>query len=190
MLRNCELNRSVLKPWKTLRSRRLVDDEWMQLRADTCQREDGRIIEPYYVWETRDFVHALPVLADGRIVLVRQYRHATGMFGLELPGGVLDEGEAPLDGARREMREECGATGGEWSDIAAFYPNPARQTNRFHCFLGRGVELSDATEFDPNEELERHLLTVKQLDQAITDGTFHQGPHIAAYLMARPRLIA
>lgn len=160
----------------------------MHLRADTCQREDGLVIEPYYVMEPRDFVHAIPVLADGRIVLVRQYRHATKMFGLEFPGGVLDEGEEPLVGARRELQEECGATGGEWTDVATFYPDPARQTNRFHCFLGIGVELNGSTSFDANEELEVHLLSVKEIDQAMAEGSFHQGSHIAAFLMARPRL--
>jgi 8-oxo-dGTP pyrophosphatase MutT (NUDIX family) len=134
-------------------------------------------------------VHALPVLDDGRIVLVRQYRHATGKFGLELPGGVLDEGEDPLIGARRELREECGATGGTWCHVASFYPNPARQTNQFRCYLGRGVELDAAPQRDANEEMEIHLLTVAELDAAIAEGDFHQGPHIAAYLMARPQLV-
>ncbi|MDB4473939.1 NUDIX hydrolase [Opitutaceae bacterium] len=180
----------MLHPWKTLQSKRLIDDEWMQLRADTCQREDGLVIEPYYVMESRDFVHAIPVLADGRIVLVRQYRHAAKIFGLEFPGGVLDEGEEPLVGARRELEEECGATGGQWSEAASFYTNPARQTNRFHCFLGIGVELNAATNFDANEELELHLLTLEEIDQAIAEGSFHQAPHIAAFLMARERLVA
>ena len=180
----------MLKPWKIVSSKVLIDDPWMHLRADVCERADGHRIEPYYVWEVRDFVHAVPVLEDGRIVLVRQYRHATGMFGLEFPGGILDEGEDPLIGARRELREECGATGGEWSHLASFYPNPARQTNQFKCYLGRGVKLDTVTKFDANEELEVHTLTVTELDAAIADGTFHQGPHIAAFLMARPLLDA
>ncbi len=179
----------MLKPWKTLSARQLIDDPWMNLRAETCELANGRIIEPYYVWAVRDFVHTIPVLADGRIVLVRQYRHATGQFTLELPGGVLDEGEDPLVGARRELREECGATGGEWSHTASFYPNPARQTNQFHCYLGRGVELTTAPEHDAYEEIEIHQLTVAELDAAIADGRFHQGNHIAAYLMARAQLI-
>ncbi|GAB5562491.1 MAG: NUDIX hydrolase [Synoicihabitans sp.] len=178
----------MLHPWKTLKSERLIDDEWMHLRADTCEREDGLVIAPYYVMEIRDFVHTIPVLEDGRIVLVRQYRHATGMFGLEFPGGILDEGEDPLAGARRELQEECGATGGAWSEVAVFYPNPARQTNRFHCFLGKEVALDGTTDFDTNEELELHLLTAQEIDQAIAAGTFHQAPHIAAFLMARPQL--
>lgn len=179
----------MLKPWKTLASKLLIDDPWMHLRADVCERANGHRIEPYYVWEVRDFVHTVSVLDDGRIVLVRQYRHATGLFGLEFPGGILDEGEDPLAGARRELREECGATGGEWRHLVSFYPNPARQTNQFHCYLGRGVKLDAATELDANEELEVHLLSVAELDAAIAAGTFHQGPHIAAFLMARPHLM-
>ena len=49
----------MLHPWKTLQSKPLVDDEWIRLRADTCQREDGLVIAPYYVMESRDFVHAM-----------------------------------------------------------------------------------------------------------------------------------
>jgi len=179
----------MLKPWKTKSSRQLIDDPWMNLRADVCERDDGHVIEPYYVWTVRDFVHALPVLDDGRLVLVRQYRHATGKFGLELPGGVLDPDESPLHGAKRELQEECGATGGTWSEIASFYPNPARQTNQFHCFLAQNVEISTATNYDANEEMEIHLLTITELDAAVADGSFHQGNHIAAYLMARPNLV-
>jgi len=178
----------MLKPWKTLASKVIVSDPWIHLRADVCQRADGRIIEPYYVSEVRDFVHALPVLSDGRIVLVRQYRHAMGQMGLELPGGVLDPGEEPLVGAQRELREECGASGGQWTHLATFSTNPARQTNQFHCFLAQGVELTGETAHDENEEIEIHPLTVGELDEAIAQGEFHQGNHIAAYLLARPHL--
>lgn len=178
----------MLQPWKTLSSKVLVSDPWMHLRADVCERADGHVIEPYYVVEVRDFVHALPVLPDGRIVLVRQYRHATGKFGLELPGGILDQGETPLTGAQRELREECGATGGQWSHLVSFFTNPARQTNQFHCFLADGVELTEATAHDDNEEIEIHHLTVAEVEQAISAGEFNQGNHIAAFLTARPRL--
>jgi hypothetical protein len=104
--------KAMLHPWKTTASTYLVTNEWLRLRADTCERHDGHVIAPYYVIEERDFVHALPVLSDGRIALVRQYRHAAQTYCLELPGGLLDRHESPLAGAQREAREECGLTGG------------------------------------------------------------------------------
>ena len=178
----------MLHPWKTTDSEYLVSNEWIRLRADTCERHDGHVIAPFYVIEERDFVHALPVLPDGRIVLVRQYRHAAQTFCLELPGGLLDPHESPLVGAQREAREECGLTGGEWSELATFYPNPARQSNRFHCFLALNVEATLATAFDANEEIEQHRLTVSEVDDAIANGTFSQSGHIASFLMAKSRL--
>lgn len=178
----------MLHPWKKTDSEYLVSNQWLRLRADTCERQDGHVIAPYYVIEENDFVHALPILPDGRIALVRQYRHAAQTFCLELPGGLLDPNESPLAGAQREAREECGLTGGDWSELASFYPNPARQANRFHCFLARNVEVTLETALDANEEIEQHHLTVAEVDAAIANGTFSQSAHIASFLLARPRL--
>ena len=178
----------MLHPWKKTASESLVANAWLRLRADTCERHDGHVITPYYVIEEHDFVHALPVLPDGRIALVRQYRHAAQVFCLELPGGLLDPNESPLAGAQREAREECGLTGGEWSELATFYPNPARQTNRFHCFLALNVEPTLPTAFDANEEIEQHYLTIAEVDAAIADGSFSQSSHIASFLLAKLRL--
>ena len=180
----------MLHPWQIVSSRFVVKDRWLRLRADTCRTHDGRDIDPYYVLEKRDFVHTIPVLADGRIVLVRQYRHGAQEFCLEFPGGILDDGETPIEGARRELREECGAVGGSWSLAAKFFPNPARQTNHFHCFLAEGVTLSAETSFDDNEDLEINIMSVAEIDAELAGGSFNQATHIAAFLMARPRLLA
>ncbi|MCC5022099.1 MAG: NUDIX hydrolase [Candidatus Synoicihabitans palmerolidicus] len=59
---------------------------------------------------------------------------------MELPGGILNDGESPMAGAQRKLKEECDVTGGKWELLKSFWPNPARQTNTFHCFLAKGVE--------------------------------------------------
>lgn len=180
----------MLHPWETIASRTILRDQWLTLRADTCRRHDGLIIEPFYVLEKRDFVHVLPVLTDGRLLLVRQWRHGGNTFSLELPGGVLDAGETPEEGARRELREECGATGGDWSHLKTFFPNPARQTNHFHAFIAHQVTRGAEQQLDASEQIEVHALTLAEVDAAIANGTFNQGNHIAAYLLARPQLVA
>ncbi len=179
----------MLHPWETVSSRTILRDQWLTLRADTCRRHDGRVIEPFYILEKRDFVHVLPVLTDGRLLLVRQWRHGGNTFSLELPGGVLDDGETPEEGARRELLEECGAHGTDWSLLTSFFPNPARQTNRFHAFLARNVSRVAGQQLDENEELELHALAPAEVDAAIAAGEFNQGNHIAAYLLARPQLV-
>ncbi|WP_221031159.1 NUDIX hydrolase [Actomonas aquatica] len=179
----------MLHPWETLSSRIIHQDRWIHLRADSCRRHDGLVIEPFYVLEMSDFVHVLPVLEDGRLLLVRQWRHGGNTFSLELPGGMLDAGETPEQGARRELLEECGAEGSDWSLVHRFFPNPARQNNLFHAFLARGVRRISDQQLDGNEEIEIHAHTVAEVDAAIASGEFNQGNHIAAYLLARPQLV-
>ena len=81
-----------MKPWTKLDSTRLVTHQWMNLRADRCELANGKIIEPYFVIEEPEWVHVVPVLDDGRMVLVTQYRHAAETICVEFPGGIVDGG--------------------------------------------------------------------------------------------------
>ncbi len=176
-------------PWTREDTRPVFKDRWISLRADRCRRPDGTLIEPYYVIEDPDFVHTIPVLPDGRLVLVSQYRHAVNDVCLELPGGVLDPGEEPIAGARRELREETGVTGGAWTFLHRYYPNPARNANRFHLFVARNVSLPARQSLDPTEDIAVHLCTVAEVDEAIRAGRFSQAFHLAAYLLWRTGVV-
>jgi ADP-ribose pyrophosphatase len=77
---------------------------------------------------------------DEQVTLVRQLREATRQHLLELPAGTAEEGEAPLETAKRELQEECGLTGGEWRELAAFWTTPGFCRERMHLFAAEGVE--------------------------------------------------
>jgi ADP-ribose pyrophosphatase len=77
---------------------------------------------------------------DEHVTLVRQLREPTRQFLLELPAGTAEEGEEPLETARRELHEECGLTGGEWRELAAFWTTPGFCRERMHLFAAEGVE--------------------------------------------------
>jgi ADP-ribose pyrophosphatase len=77
---------------------------------------------------------------DEHVTLVRQLREPTRQFLLELPAGTAEEGEKPLETARRELHEECGLTGGEWRELAAFWTTPGFCRERMHLFAAEGVE--------------------------------------------------
>lgn len=127
----------------------------MGLRTDRCERDDGHIVEAYHVIELTDWVTVIPLTDAGNVILVREYRHAAGVFTLGLPGGVSDPGE--LDWAAvgaRELREETGCTAREMHHVGTCYPNPATQNNRLHYYLARGCERTDAQSLDPNEQIE------------------------------------
>jgi ADP-ribose pyrophosphatase len=97
---------------------------------------------------------AIVAIEDGgTVALVRQRREAARKELLELPAGTLEEGETPLESARRELEEETGLTGGSWRELAAFYTTPGFCRERMHLFAAEGVERGDARP-EADEELE------------------------------------
>jgi len=90
---------------------------------------------------------------EGYVTLVRQLREATRERLLELPAGTAEEGEEPLETARRELQEECGLRGGEWRALAAFWTTPGFCRERMHLFVAEGVERGEASPA-ADEELE------------------------------------
>jgi ADP-ribose pyrophosphatase len=90
---------------------------------------------------------------DGMLTLVRQRREAVRAELLELPAGTLEEGEAPLACAQRELREETGLTGGAWLDMTAFYTTPGFCRERMHLFFAEGLDRGEANP-ESDEELE------------------------------------
>jgi ADP-ribose pyrophosphatase len=94
-------------------------------------------------------VAIVAVDGDQRVWLVRQLREAARKQLVELPAGARDEGEEPLEAAKRELREECGLTGGDWRELSAFWTTPGFCREYMHLYLAEGVNAGDA---DPDED--------------------------------------
>ena len=98
-------------------------------------------------------VAIVAVDGDGKVALVRQRREAARKLLLELPAGTLEDGESPLESAKRELEEETGLTGGTWRELAAFYTTPGFCRERMHLFAAEDVERGNASPED-DEDLE------------------------------------
>jgi len=117
-------------------------------------------------------VAIVPVDVDECVTLVRQERVPAGGKLLELPAGGVEEGEAPLDTAKRELREETGLHGGEWTEIASFFTTPGYVDEKIHLFLATGLERGEpAPEGSEDIELVRVALDeIPGLIAEIEDG--------------------
>ncbi|MFZ6776171.1 NUDIX hydrolase [Undibacterium sp. Ji83W] len=177
-----------MKPWKTINSTTLVNDAWLTLSADTCQLPNGQIIEPYYVLHESDWVHVFAQADDGRILTVKQFRYGVKKVCIELPGGVIDEGEAPLVAAQRELLEETGYSATHWQSLGAMYANPARQTNTIHLFFATGLRLKGEQQLDVSEDIEFDFLAIPEIQQKIEFNEFSQALHIASFYRGRHAL--
>lgn len=168
----------ILK-WQKLSTRYLVREKWATLRVDTCKLQNGEVKDDYYVLEYPDWANAVAVTKDHKIIMVRQYRHAADIISLEIPGGVIDPGEAPEEGIKRELQEETGYTFETCELIATLYPNPATANNRTFTYLMTGGLKTHEQHLDEHEILNVEEYTIAEAKQILTENRMEQALHSA-----------
>jgi ADP-ribose pyrophosphatase len=130
---------------------------------------------------------AVPVLADGRVVVLRQYRFAVQCRILEFPAGTLDDGEDPLTTMERELQEEAGYRAGRWDPLGVMLPCPGYSDEVIHLFLARDLTpLEIPPAGDDDEDLEVLLFEPAALDAILASGEeYLDGKSLAAWFRAR-----
>jgi ADP-ribose pyrophosphatase len=178
------------KKWRTLSSTELYTAGFFRLRSDQCELPDGRVMPKYYVMEFPDWVNVVPVTEDNRIVLVEQYRQASGELCLEIPGGSTHahEQEEPKKAALRELLEETGYVPDDLRLIGVHQPNPAMQNNRMHTFLALNCRKMHEPQLDPFEDIRVVTHPVHEVIQMIFEGTINHSIVVASLLYALPTL--
>ena len=139
--------------WKIVSTEYLIRRPWLTARRDVVELPDGRVNPEYYVLEYPDWVNVIAITKEGLMVMERQYRHGLGKTCFELPCGVIEEGETPMEAAQRELLEETGYAGGSWQEWMTLSPNPSTSTNLTHSFLAVGVEKVSEQKLDATEDI-------------------------------------
>lgn len=168
----------ILK-WQKLASKYLVRERWATLRVDTCKLQNGTIKDDYYVLEYPNWVNAVALTKENKMILVRQYRFAGDIISLEMPGGVIDDGEEPETAIVRELQEETGYSFDSCELIATLYPNPATSTNKTFTYLLKGGVKTHEQHLDEHEILNVEEYTVDEVKQLLKDNKIDQALHVA-----------
>ena len=193
-----EVPPDVAEAWEVVESEDLYREDWvLALRADRVRRPGAPPDEePFRRWvlEHPGAAFVLAVDDDERVLCLRQYRHPARRRFLELPAGLCDEpGEAPLDVAKRELREEAELQAEEWTHLLSAYSSPGISAELLHYYLARGLTPADRGDFalvHEEADMEVLWLPVEQLRAGILDGRVSDGPAvlgILAYLTRRER---
>jgi ADP-ribose pyrophosphatase len=124
---------------------------------------------------------------DPWIVVERQYRHAAGQYLWELPAGKLDAGEAPVDGAKRELAEETGYSAQKWSELVEYYASPGFLGESMKVFLAEGLVAGDAHP-EEDEHIDFRLVKLSDLLQMVDKGKIIDGKTLTTVLLYARKL--
>ena len=168
-----------IKPWKVLESSYFRP----RLRLDKVELPNGKFLDAT-IFEFRTWANVIALTKNNEVVLIKQYRHGVQEVLWEIPGGVVEDGEDPLEGVKRELLEETGYTASEFIQVGALYPNPAIQTNTMYCFLALNAEKVTGQSLDDGEDIEVHLVPLDELIEMAKRGEFPHALQVAALFQA------
>jgi ADP-ribose pyrophosphatase len=146
-----------------------------------------RVVEPNGIETTREWIThggsvvVLPVFPDGRILMIRQYRHAAGQYLWELVAGHKEAGESFDQGARRELQEETGYTARRTRKLLEIFPSPGMLGERMEIFLADGLTEGTARP-EHDEKITQRIFTLHEAEERIRSGKITDAKSIAGIL--------
>jgi ADP-ribose pyrophosphatase len=145
-----------------------LEGGYLTVRKDTVSLPDGSQATREYVLHP-GAVAVVPILDDGRVVMVRQYRYPVGRVLIELPAGAIDPGEPPYHCALRELAEETGYRAAEWARAGVFHNAAAYSTEGIEIWFARGL-VSGPQRLDVGEFVEVCAISYPHLDTLAAAG--------------------
>ena len=166
--------------WKVLKSEYLFKRPWLTVRRDCVELPNGSLNPEFYVLEYPDWVNIIAITDEGEFVMEKQYRHGLGKTCFEIPAGVIEKGETPLEAAKRELQEETGYGEGQWEEVLTLSGNSSTTNNLTHCFIAEGVRKISGQHLDSTEDIHPELLNEMQVKDLLINNQVRQS------LMAAP----
>jgi ADP-ribose pyrophosphatase len=177
-----------------------MDGNWRILAAETVfsarphvvvTRErvrvsDGRIVDDFYRVDLAPFSVCVPLLADGNVLMIWQYKHGPRAHGLSFPAGYVDSGEEPQSACARELREETGHEADEWRHLGEFVDNGNQRGCVGNYYLASGCRAVTDPDHDDLEQMEMRAMSPAAIDLALARGDINIIHHAAAWGLARP----
>jgi 8-oxo-dGTP pyrophosphatase MutT (NUDIX family) len=158
------------RSWERLARERLRDCRVFQLERVIARSPSSGEEHDFFCIASAEWVNVVPITADEQVVMVRQFRHGSQSLTLEIPGGMVDAGEAPAEAAARELLEETGYRAGRVVSVGAVNPNPALFGNRVHTFVAPRVEKVAEIRNEGAEETWVELVPVAEIPTLVRSG--------------------
>jgi ADP-ribose pyrophosphatase len=167
---------------KFLDSTMVFDGNLLKVYRDTVELPNGKAASREFIRHP-GAVAVVPITADGKIILVRQYRYPLGKAILEVPAGKLDQGEEPDHCARRELEEETGYVANQLRRVSSIYTTPGFTDEMIHLYVADDLTLAKQCP-DEDEFLDVEAYSKEEVQKMINDGTINDAKSMLALLLA------
>ncbi|MBO5550599.1 MAG: NUDIX hydrolase [Lachnospiraceae bacterium] len=185
--------------WEEISVEHIVQDEWIDIRRSAYRFPDGSVFEPYYSYSRRDYVVIVASDEEGRYLCVRQFRQGIKEVTTEFVAGGIERrdgkeyggdrsrasSEDALTAAKRELKEETGYEGGEWTHLLTVPSNATIADNYAHIFSAVNCRRTGGQRLDETEFLNVARLSGDEIDKMVASGEFKQAVHCLAWLLAK-----
>jgi ADP-ribose pyrophosphatase YjhB (NUDIX family) len=175
--------------WQRLNRKTLVDHKFLQVYADHVKLPNGTEIEDYTVVKLNDTVHIVATDEQNNLIAMREYKYAVNATLLVVPAGNIEKGEDPVTTARRELEEEAGYVGGEFSVVAKLCEYPTKNMHTATVVRARNVRLNGKMAREATEQIENiELIPLADVKARLKHGDFTMTATIADLTLALPEL--
>ena len=174
-----------LRPWTVRGERRLLSHPpFIEVSSQSVELPDGRRIDDFYQIAMPDYVSVFAETDEGRLLLLRQYRHGARRVCLNFPGGRVNPGEVPLAAAQRELVEETGYVSAAWTALGSFVTQANQRCQTAHLFRASGCRRKQAAQSGDLEEQELVIAPLEDTLRTAREGQFAVMEHMMLLALA------
>lgn len=171
-----------IEPWSVVEENKEYSTPIFNLlqRQVMLEAEHENMEGIFYVLDAPAWINVIALTPRQEVLLVEQYRYGTEQPTLEIPGGMVDEGEDPQEAAKRELLEETGYRSNQWRSLGKVSANPAIMTNYTHLYVAEECEFVGSVNPDSHERIIVHKKPMDKFLKLVHDGTIHHAIVLAA----------
>lgn len=172
---------SLSKPkWDIIKDKKVYETPIFSLHEREFLPTKKSSTVNFYVLEAPHWINILALTPENNVVLVEQYRAGIHESSLEIPGGMVDENESPEEAAKRELLEETGYQSKKWTSLGKVSANAAILNNYTYMYLAEDCIKVDEQNLDKNEDIDIHILEMKEFLELVKNSTVHHSIVVAA----------